>query len=104
MTKTHSQPMVSVCIPTYKRKDRLIRLVRSIAKSDYPHPRIEIIIVDNGGDISQSDVTIDPKIKIRVVKPNSNLLSSGGRTLGQYLLKEIINSISMTTTYLAQTA
>ncbi len=39
--------MVSVIIPTYNRKEKLIRLVKSIKRSNYPQNRIEIIIVDD---------------------------------------------------------
>ena len=39
--------LISVIIPTYNRKDKLIRLIRSIKKSNYPSEKMEIIVVDN---------------------------------------------------------
>jgi GT2 family glycosyltransferase len=39
--------LVSVIIPTYNRKEKLIRLVKSIRRSNYPQSRIEVIIVDD---------------------------------------------------------
>ncbi|MGQ4834509.1 MAG: glycosyltransferase family 2 protein [Candidatus Asgardarchaeia archaeon] len=44
-------PSVSVIIPTYKRKDKLSRLLNSIVRSNYPNDKIEIIVVvDNDGN------------------------------------------------------
>lgn len=39
--------LVSVVIPTYNRKEKLIRLIQSILKSDYPKDKMEIIVVDD---------------------------------------------------------
>lgn len=40
-------PLISVVIPTYNRKEKLIRLLGSILRSDYPDNKIEIIVVDD---------------------------------------------------------
>jgi GT2 family glycosyltransferase len=40
-------PPVSIVIPTYNRKKKLIRLIESILQSDYPTGRLEIIVVDD---------------------------------------------------------
>ena len=43
--KESKLPLVSVAIPTFNRKQKLIRLLKSILQSDYP--RLEIIIIDD---------------------------------------------------------
>jgi GT2 family glycosyltransferase len=42
-----SIPPVSIVIPTYNRKKKLIKLIESILQSDYPNERLEIIVVDD---------------------------------------------------------
>ena len=44
-----SLPTVSVIIPTYNRKDSLLRTLRSLAQQTYPTERFEVIVVDDGG-------------------------------------------------------
>ncbi len=39
---------ISVVIPTYNRKDILIRTLRSLAEQTYPKDKYEIIVVDDG--------------------------------------------------------
>ncbi|RLE63182.1 MAG: glycosyltransferase family 2 protein [Thermoprotei archaeon] len=43
----NDHPLVSVVIPTYNRKNKLIRLIDSILQSDYPKEKLEIIVVDD---------------------------------------------------------
>lgn len=40
---------VSVIIPTYNRKDSLLRTLDSLARQTYPTDRFEVIVVDDGG-------------------------------------------------------
>ena len=40
-------PLVSIVIPTHKRKEKLIRLIKSILRSDYPREKIETIVIDD---------------------------------------------------------
>lgn len=75
--------IVSVIIPTYKRKADLQRLIKSITQSNYPEKSIEIIVVDNAGDVSDKDIKpAAGKIDYKVVQPGSNLYCSGGRLYG----------------------
>lgn len=46
---TTSQPLVSVIIPTYNRKDSLLRTLDSLSHQTYPADRFEVIVVDDGG-------------------------------------------------------
>lgn len=48
-------PLLSVCIPTYNRRELLVRLLRSIAESE-PAGAVEVVIVDDGSDDGTPDV------------------------------------------------
>lgn len=41
--------LVSVIIPTYNRKESLLRTLDSLARQTYPAERFEVIVVDDGG-------------------------------------------------------
>lgn len=43
-------PMVSVVIPTVNRRDEVLVAVRCAVEQTYPADRLEIIVVDDGGD------------------------------------------------------
>jgi glycosyltransferase involved in cell wall biosynthesis len=43
-------PFVSVIIPTYNRKESLLRTLDSLSRQTYPAERFEVIVVDNGGN------------------------------------------------------
>jgi len=43
------QPLVSVIIPTYNRKDSLLRTLDSLSRQTYLAERFEVIVVDDGG-------------------------------------------------------
>ncbi len=47
---TTSPPTVSVIIPTYNRKDSLLRTLDSLSQQTYPVDRFEVIVVDDSTD------------------------------------------------------
>lgn len=49
-------PFVSVIIPTYNRKDSLLRTLESLARQTYPADRFEVIVVDDGGSDGTEEV------------------------------------------------
>jgi hypothetical protein len=58
-------PLISIVIPTYKRIDKLIRLVKSINQSNYSKDKLEIIIVDDASKQDYSKLQKEfPKIKL----------------------------------------
>ena len=73
-------PLVSIVIPTYNRKEKLIRLIGSIQESDYKN--LEIIVVDD----SCTDGTYDTIKKIfpniQIVRNEKELLLAGSRNVG----------------------
>ena len=50
-------PTVSVIIPTYNRKDSLLRTLESLARQTYPADRFEVIVVDDGGTDGTASIT-----------------------------------------------
>ncbi len=52
-----SEPTVSVIIPTYNRKDSLLRTLESLARQTYPADRFEVIVVDDGGTDGTASIT-----------------------------------------------
>ena len=52
---TNSQPTVTIIIPTYNRKDSVLRMLDSLKRQTYPMDRFEVIVVDDGStDDTQS--------------------------------------------------
>ena len=51
------QPTVSVIIPTYNRKDSLLRTLDSLSRQTYPADRFEVIVVDDGGRDGTEQIT-----------------------------------------------
>jgi len=82
-------PLVSVVIPTHNRKDKVVRLVRSVLDSDYPGNDMEVIVVDGASSdgTGQSIAENFPQVKlIRIEKDihvagsrNTGITASGGR-------------------------
>lgn len=52
-----SQTTASVIIPTYNRKDSLLRTLDSLSRQTYPAERFEVIVVDDGGNDGTDEVT-----------------------------------------------
>jgi glycosyltransferase involved in cell wall biosynthesis len=45
-------PLFSVIIPTYNRPERLSVCLESLARLNYPPDRYEVVVVDDGSEIS----------------------------------------------------
>jgi len=81
-------PLVSIVIPTHNRKDKLIRLIDSILRSNYPNDKLEIIVVDDAStDGTYEEITkrygdlIDKKI-LKIIRTEKEVLLAGARNLG----------------------
>ncbi len=46
----NEKPQVSVVVPVYRNEEGLARLLDSLASQTYPSERLEVIVVDNGGN------------------------------------------------------
>ena len=51
-----NQPFFSIVIPTYNRPERLADCLAAIALLDYPRHRFEVIVVDDGSNVSLEPV------------------------------------------------
>lgn len=49
-------PLISVIIPTYNRKDSLLRTLDSLSQQSYPAERFEVIVVDDGSSDGTEEV------------------------------------------------
>lgn len=62
-------PIISVIIPTYNRKDSLLRTLESLGRQTYPHDRFETIVVDDGGsDGSEAVIQMDFPFALRYIR------------------------------------
>ena len=59
------KPILSICIPTYNRQDKLKSLLQSI-KSDYEQ-KIEVVIVDDGSEDGTADYCKQLKCNFKLV-------------------------------------
>lgn len=60
------KPFISVIVPTYNRPDQLLNCLQSLTKSDYPHDRFEVIVVDDGGELPLDDIVALARDRIDV--------------------------------------
>jgi GT2 family glycosyltransferase len=74
------QPLVSVVIPTYNRRQKLKRLLISVLKSDYRN--IEILVVDDASADGTLDEVKDLDPNVRLVRNESERLLAGCRNVG----------------------
>lgn len=72
---------VSVVIPTYNRKDKLIRLIDSILNSDYSK-EIEIIIVDDASTDNTFEEIKRRYTKLKVIRNDRELFLASSRNVG----------------------
>ncbi|MEM3526219.1 MAG: glycosyltransferase family 2 protein [Candidatus Jordarchaeaceae archaeon] len=76
------KPLVSVIIPTYNRKEKLIRLIQSIKRSSYPENKIEIIVVDDASTDGTSEEIRRLFPSIKFLRNRKRLLTAGSRNVG----------------------
>ena len=56
-------PFVSVCTPTFNRRPFINAMIKCFNHQDYPHDRMEWIIIDDGTDPVEDIVTSHPRVK-----------------------------------------
>lgn len=77
----NGQPLVSVIIPTYKRKDKLRRLLNSLLESDYPKDKMEIIVVVDADGEDYSDIIREFPVVRFIFNENEKFLAES-RNIG----------------------
>lgn len=74
-------PLVSVIIPTYNRRD-LARLIESIKESSYPKESIEIIVVDDASTDGTVSLIRKRFPDVKVIRNTQRRMTSGARNIG----------------------
>jgi len=78
----YDEPLVSVIIPTYNRKMKLLRLLESIYESDYNKDRIEIIVIDDASTDGTSEEINKKFPGVITIRNQIELLPSASRNIG----------------------
>jgi glycosyltransferase involved in cell wall biosynthesis len=76
-------PTVSVIIPTYNRPDALRSCLNALCSLDYPSTNLEVIVVDDGGDVPLEPVieSAHENLRVRLVR-QENAGPAGARNAG----------------------
>lgn len=75
-------PFVSVIIPTFNRKQRLLQCMESLRKQDYPRHKYEIIIVDDGSQEAVSGYLSLRKKNSSIIRQPFNKGAAAARNMG----------------------
>lgn len=75
-------PLVSVIIPTFNRKNKLMRLLDSILESDYPKNKLDIIVVDDACTDGTYDYVKKKYSNVKIIRNEKEKLISGSRNVG----------------------
>jgi len=84
MVRSIKKPLVSVIIPTYKRRNKLKRAMKSVLNQTYPC--VEIIVVNDDPSTNIEDIVNVPE-EVIVVNHNENKGPSGARNTGLKIAK-----------------
>ena len=87
MASITARPLVSIVTPTFNRTDKLIALLESVRRSDYPANCLEVIIVDNAADPKLEPAITAMLPGLTVITPGKNLYSNAARKLGAELAR-----------------
>lgn len=87
MASITARPLVSIVTPTFNRTDKLIALLESVRRSDYPVDRLEVIIVDNAANPELEPAITAMFPGTTVITPGKNLYSNPARKLGAELAR-----------------
>ncbi|RLE90004.1 MAG: hypothetical protein DRN04_15685 [Thermoprotei archaeon] len=77
-----NEPLVSIVIPTYNRKEKLERLIRSILESDYPKDKLEIIVVDDASTDGTYEHIKKLFPQVKVIRNDEEKLLAESRNIG----------------------
>jgi len=75
-------PLVSVVIPTHNRKEKLLRLLRSISESEYPEDKLEIIVVDDASTDGTDKYVKKSFPKVIIIRNEEEKLLAESRNIG----------------------
>ena len=78
--KSMKIPLVSVVVPTFNRKNDLLRCLGSLMESSYKH--IEVIVVDNGSTDGTCEAVKNFHPNVKLINLDKNTGVTGGRNAG----------------------
>lgn len=62
----YENPLFSIIIPTYGRPEQLARCLDAITRLEYPRSAFEVIVVDDGSEMSPEDTVRHFELSIEV--------------------------------------
>jgi len=71
-------PLLSTIVVAWRSRDDVLALAAAFPAS----PRHELVVVDNGGELSEGDLAAVSHATIRLLRPGRNLGFAGGSNLG----------------------
>jgi GT2 family glycosyltransferase len=74
--------VVSVVVPTFNRKEKLARLLRSVMDSESPDAEVEVLVVDDGSTDGTVEMMREQFPGVQLVKTEAPSLISHTRNLG----------------------
>lgn len=77
-----NEPLVSIVIPTYNKKEKIMHLIDSITKSDYPKNKLEIIVVDDASNDGTCDLIKKSFPNVTIIRNNGEKLLAQSRNIG----------------------
>lgn len=75
-------PVVSVVIPTHNRKEKLLRLIKSILESDYLKEKLEIIVVDDASTDGTHEYMNKLFPQVKIIRNEEEKLLAESRNIG----------------------
>jgi len=75
-------PLVSIVIPTHNRKEKVIRLIKSILESSYPKERLEIIVVDDASTDGTYEHIKKLFPQVKIIRNREEKLLAESRNIG----------------------
>ena len=97
-TENSNEPLISIVIPTFNRKNILTLLLESIFNSNYNKEKIQVIVVDDASTDGTSDEIKNKFSSVQVIRNQKELLASHSRNIGAKSTKgEFIFLLTMIT-------
>ena len=81
-TENSNEPLISIVIQTFNRKNILTLLLESIFNSNYNKEKIQVIVVDDASTDGTSDEIKNKFSSVQVIRNQKELLASHSRNIG----------------------
>jgi len=75
-------PLVTIVIPTHNRREKVMRLIRSIFESNYPREKLEIIVIDDASTDGTHEIIKKMFPQVKIIRNEEEKLLSESRNIG----------------------